>query len=712
MLDASRRNASPPRGAAAVERLMRPRSAAIVGISSKPGSAGQTVLGNLITNNYRGDIHLVGRAASIEGRPVLQSVDDLPEGVDLAIFTLPAAGVREALAGCVRRKVSAAVIFASGFAEFGNADAQDEIARMARDGGVAVLGPNCLGYANHVDGFTASFTNVAPVPRIESDRDPALAIISQSGGFMGHLRQAFEGRDLPVSYTISPGNEAGLDLVDFLDFLTIDPTTRAVVIYAEDIRRPAEFLAAAGRARAAGKPVIVMHPGRGARAQEAAKSHTGALAGDYAVMRTLVSNAGIAFVETLDELADTSEILARFPNAPTKGPGILTFSGAFCAIAHDFCESIGFDVPPLSPTSEAALRQRLPGFITPRNPLDLTTQPIWEPDLVGYGAKVLLDDPGIGSLVISITVGGPAQSMLYLKGLIAALEGNTKPVVFSILGDRSPLAPEFLELAREHRIILSRSSERSLRAMAQATAHGQSLTVPKTQARTAPFERLPAMGRGPLAEWVGKQVLAATGIKIPAGALARSVDEAADVAKRIGYPVAMKAQAAALAHKTEAGGVILNVGDEEALRKAWQSLTANVARAQAGLTLDGVLVEKMAPRGLELAVGAKRDPKWGPVLLVGLGGIWMEALGDVRLIPPDFAEPAIVDELYKLQAAKLLRGFRGAPAVDVEAVAHTAATVARLMLTVPEIEEIDINPLVAYPRGDGAMALDALIVAR
>ncbi|HEY4775075.1 MAG TPA: acetate--CoA ligase family protein [Xanthobacteraceae bacterium] len=701
-----------PRGAAAVERLMRPRSIAIVGISSKPGSAGQTVLANLTLNAYRGDIHLVGRAASIEGRPVLASVDDLPEGVDLAVFTLPAAAVHETLAGCVRRKVGAAVIFASGFSETGNTAEQDAIARIAADGGVALLGPNCLGYTNYVDGLAIFFPNATAIERIAGSRDPALAIISQSGGFMGHLRSAFEGRDLQTSYTISPGNEAGLDLVDFVDFLIEDRTTRAIVIYGEHIRRPMDFLAAAAKGRAAGKPIIMMHPGRGARAQEAARSHTGALAGNHAVMRTQVARAGIAFVETLDELADASEVLARFPVPPTRGPGILTFSGAFCAIAHDFCESIGLDVPALSPDSEAALRKRLPPFVTPRNPLDLTTQPIWEPDLVGVGAKTLLDDPAIGSLVISITVGGPAQSMLYLEGLIEALQGNTKPVVFSILGDRSPLAPEFLALAGEHRIILSRSAERSLRAIACVTEYGRNLAAMDAVAPAPPFSGLPPLGRGTQPEWRAKKLLAAAGIQVPAGDLARTADEAAALARRIGYPVAMKAQAGALAHKTEAGGVMLNIADEAALRRAWQALMDNIARAQPGLDLDGVLVEAMAARGLELLVGAKRDPHWGPVVLVGLGGVWVEALGDVRLMPADLAEPLIVEELFKLQSAKLLRGFRGAPPVDVEAVARATALVGRLMRTVPEIAEIDINPLVAHAKGEGVTALDALIVTR
>ena len=698
---------------AGVERLMRPRSLAIVGMSSKLGTAGHMILGNFTLNKYEGDIHLVGRSGGqIDGRPVLASVDDLPEGVDLAIFTLPAAGVRDAMEACVRRKVGSAVVFASGFAEVGERGAQDVIADIARDGGVALLGPNCLGYTNSVTGLRVNFVGAAPSPKIELGRDPAVAIISQSGGLMSHVRLALEARHLQVSYSVSTGNEAGLGLADFIDFLTADQATGAIIVYVEQVRQPAEFLAAARRARAAGKPVLMMHPGRTERAKKAASSHTGALAGDYAVMRTLVSHAGIAFMERLDELIDTAEILARFPDPPRKGPGILTFSGAFCAIAHDFCDDLGLDVPPLSPATQAQLTAALPSFAAVSNPLDLTTQPVFEPDLMRVGPQALLNDPNLGSLVISIPTGSPKQGMLYLQALIEGMKGSSKPLVFSILGDQSPLPPELTAFMREHRIILSRSADRSLRAMANATFHGRAVERARSVVAATPFTGLPKLGKGAQPEWLGKQVLAAAGIRVPEGALAGTPDEAVRAAARIGYPVAMKAQAGTLAHKTEAGAVMLNVADEAGVRRAWQALMANVQRAQPGIALDGVLVERMAAKGLELVVGAKRDRQWGPVVLVGLGGIWVEALGDVRLLPPDLDAKAIVAEIEQLRSARLLNGFRGSPTLDVEALARAVAVVGRLMRTVPEIVEIDINPLFVHPKGEGVTAVDALVVTQ
>lgn len=708
------RDQASARGVAAVERLMRPKAVAIVGISSKPGTAGHAVLNNLTVNAFPGDIHLVGRSGgTIAGRKVLSSIAELPEGVDLAIFTLPAAGVREAMVECMRRKVGGAVVFASGFAEIGERAAQDELTRLAREGDFALLGPNCLGYQNFIDGLAIGFTGGTALKRVAGATDPAIAVISQSGGLGGHFRWAFEARDLPVSYSISTGNEAGLGLADFIDFLSEDKMTRVIVIYVEQIRHPAEFLAAASRARARGTPVLMVHPGRSVRGKAAMGSHTGALAGDYAIMRARMADAGIPLFDTLDELIDAAEILARYPQPVTKGGlGILTFSGAFCAMAHDFAENLGIELPALSPATEAALTPQMPAFIPPRNPLDLGTQALWQPELVGIGCKALLDDPALGTLLVSIPLSSPRHGMLYLKGMIEATKGSPKPFVLSLLGDRAPLPQDFVDLAREHRIILSRSAERSFRALAHVIAYGHSVANTRPAAPPVPFKGLPALGHGPQPEWLGKKLLAAAGLRIPAGDLARTAEEAVAIAGRIGYPVAMKAQAAALAHKTEAGGVVLNLGDAAAIRSTWQTLQTNIERAQPGLKLDGVLVEKMAPKGVELVVGAKRDATWGPVVLVGLGGIWIEALGDVRLLPPDLPEPAIVEELLKLRTAKLLKGFRGAPPVDVAAVARTAALVGRLMLTVPEILEIDINPLFAHAQGDGVTAVDALIVTR
>jgi acyl-CoA synthetase (NDP forming) len=699
-----------------IEALLRPRSVAIVGMSSKPKTAGHVVLGNLTLNKFAGDIHLVGRSGgTVEGRPVRASVDELPENIDLAIFTLPASNVLEAVEACGRRKVRVAVVFAAGFAEMGDRGMQDKVINAARAGGVAVLGPNCLGYTNYIDGLQFGFTNAAVVEKADTRRDPATAIISQSGGLMAHFARGLQARDLPVSYTISTGNEAILGVADFIDHMIDDANTRSIIAYIEEGRQPQRLLASLSRARDAGKPVILMHPGRSDRAHSALTSHTGALAGDHAVMRTLLSHAGALVVDTMDELLDVAELVGRYPRLPVKGPGVITFSGALVAIAHDFCESTGLDIPPLTAQTVAALKPQLPAYAHTANPLDLTTQPVFQPDLMRIGPKALLEDPNIGSLVLAIMPGGPVTQVQYVEGLLAAMKGSDKPVLLSFMCDRMPLSAECDALAHEKRLILSRSADRAIRALACVTRYARASARLKKGGAAQPerpLADLPKLGHGTQAEWLCKKLLHAIGIATPKGALAKSSDEAERIAADIGYPVAMKAQAAALAHKTEAGAVKLNLADRAAVASAWKELHDNVKSARPDIALEGILVEKMADKGVELVIGGKRDPQWGPVVLVGLGGIWIEALGDVRLLPADLGEDLIVEEILQLRSAKLLKGFRGAPPADVGAVARVARLVGQLLREHEEIMEIDLNPVFVHGEGRGVTVADALIVTQ
>jgi len=698
------------RGAEAVALFMRPKSIAVIGVSSKPKSAGRTVVANLQLNGYAGDVHIVGRAeGEIEGYPVKQSIDELPRGVDLAVFALPAAGVKDALEACVRRGVRAVVIFSSGFAEAGNRAGQDELIRIAQEGGVALLGPNCLGYTNLVQGLPIGFANARKVARLPEDSpNPAIAMVSQSGGLMAYASTNLAARHLPMAYTVSTGNEAGIGIPDFIDFFAQDEATAVIALYLEEVRDPQAFLTAAKRARAAGKSLVAIHPGRGDKGKAAIQSHTGALAGDYATMQLHLERAGVVLVETLEEWVDVIELLARYPVPPTKGPGVLTFSGGFCAIAHDYFERLDMEMPALSEETRASLAPQLPVFIPPRNPLDLGTQAIFQPELMPLGTNTLMEDGEIGSVMIAVNSGTAASQRGYGHYFVDSIKGKPRP---AILAFPAPELDEGFEASiRENRLILSRSIERSMTALARITHYGRSLERTARAVTHEPFEGLPALGEGSQPEWLGKQLLSAIGVRVPRGGLATSLDEAEQIAAANGYPVAIKAQAGSLAHKTEAGGVLLGIKDADELRAAWATLQGNIARAAPGLVLDGVLVEAMAAKGLELMIGAKRDPKWGPVVLVGLGGIWVEALGDVRLLPADMGEDDIMAELMKLRSAKLLKGFRGAPPVDVAAVARTAALIGRLISTVPQIEEIDLNPVFVHAEGEGLTAVDALII--
>lgn len=695
-----------------IEKIMNPKSILIVGMSSRKGSVGHQVLQNLRLNGFAGDVHLLGRTdGEIDGMRIHTDPAGIPDGIDLAILTVPAAGVEDSIRVCIEKGVAGAVTFAGGFAEVGDdgRETQNRILQMAREGGLSVIGPNCLGYSNFTNGFMVGFIKLMELSPLAPDVNNAVAIVGQSGGMQSHLQQSLESRGIPISYAISTGNEMDLGLGDFINYLIDDRFTSVIGVYAEHIGNPAGLIAAARRAAGKGKPVVLFHPGRSAKAQEAAQSHTGSLVGNHAVMSTRLRREGIVLVQTLDEWLDTIELLSRFPVPHKGGLGILSLSGAFSGIAHDMAGDLGITVPELSESIVEELRPQVPAFTPPKNPMDLGTQPVFQPELIGIGLSGLLSEPQIGAIVAALPLSPPDVSLGYLKGVIKAMQGSSKPVGLVILNDGQPIAEEFIRLAKENGIVLSRSPDRTIRAMAKLLERGNAKDFTKSDVAKGNLD-IPKLESGVQVEWFGKQVLAAAGVSVPNGKLVASLDEAVAAAGGIGYPVVLKAQSAKLAHKTEAGAVLVNLKDESELRAAWQQMSASVSRAQPNLVLDGMLVEAMSPKGLELVVGATRDPLWGPMLMVGLGGIHVELLKDVRLIVPEASEAEILDELDKLKTGQLLRGFRNQPAVDREAVAFVVARIGQLMLSQPSIQEVDVNPLMVHPQGQGATALDALIV--
>jgi len=699
-----------------IARLMRPRSIAIVGVAPEPGSPGGGVLDNLERADYHGAIHLVSRSrAEVRGRPCVGTIDDLPDGVDAALLMVPRAAIVEAVAACARRGVGAVIIFAAGFAEAGGAwkAAQDRIAAIGRDAGIALCGPNCLGIVNYVDGIPLTFS---AQPRTAPPAGPGVAIVAQSGGLASILRTALIAKQVAVAYAVSTGNEAVLGLADYLEFLLDDKATRVITVFAEQIRQPQRFLAAAARARDAGKAVVLLHPGRSAAARAAARSHTGALAGDHAVMRALATRQGVIITDGLDEQIDVTELMVRFPHAPAAGAAVITDSGAFRGMTLDFCDAAGLDLPPLSAATAGKLKAELPEFMEPGNPVDLTAQGILDLDLYTRTIRPLLADDNFGSVFVAPIVSATsAFAAAKIAAILKAVTGASRPVILALLGDEVALPAQVTDAVRGAGIPLFRSPERGLRALANVTAHGRNRArlLARLDAHPRVEPAAPALpGAGVLPEHAGKAYLAGLGVPVPRGGLARDPDEAQAIAARTGYPVALKLQAAALPHKSDAGGVILDVGDGAALAAAWRRLHDAVRRQRPDIAIDGVLVEAMAKPGLDMIVGARRDPDWGPVVVIGLGGIWAEALADILVLPPDLDREELADELKKLKAAPLLDGSRGTAPRDVAALLDIVTLIGSVVRARLEIAEIEINPLRLFERGAGALALDALIVTQ
>lgn len=700
-----------------VQHIIYPRSIVIVGASADPRSFGGFVQGNLERFGYSGALHLVSRSSDdINGRSCVKTIDALPEDIDLAVLAIPETGVLDAVKALAVRRCKAAVLFASGYAEAGEEGQhkQAELARVAQKAGILLVGPNCMGFTNLAAGIPVTFE---PLTARAPETRPGVGVVAQSGFMAANLRDAYLGRGVPVTTVFSTGNEVSVCVEDVLAALIADTQTRVITVYVEQIRRPQLFLQLAAQARAAAKPLVLLMPGRSARAREAAQSHTGALAGDHATATALLKREAVVVVDSLDELLDTTTVLLRYPQPPAGGTALMTGSGAMKNIALDFADDLGLDLPELSPATVEQLTAMLPAYAVAENPLDYTTIGIRQPGLIGELLLTMLDDAHIGSIVLAIPVGPVMAQRDKADHIVPAIAKATKPAVLVLTGDSSPVEPFFMEAIQASGVPLFRSADRALRALRRVAQYGEALQR-AARAQSTAVKAIPLPGAVPangiFAEYQGKAWLAQAGLAVPQGALATTAEEAVAVAHRIGFPVVLKAQASELPHKSDVGGVLVGLADEAALRTGWDKLFASVKHHRPELVLDGALVEAMGPRGLELVVGAKRDADWGPVVLVGLGGIWIEALKDVRLIPADMAEEDIATELTRLKAAVVLQGIRGAAAVDVPAIARVVAQVGAQMRANPNIAEIDINPLVAYPLGSAVpvLALDALVVAK
>jgi acyl-CoA synthetase (NDP forming) len=689
-----------------LKRLLRPESIAIIGASAREGALGRSVLDNLLRSGFSGRLYLVNpKQTEIQGRPCVPTIDDLPRGIDCAILAIPGSAVLAASRACGQRGFGGVIVFSAGFAETGAVGkaAQAELARIGDEFDMAIEGPNCLGIVNHVDVVPLTFVSSPVTPLGRTRR--GIGIVSQSGAMAAVLSVELQARKLGLSFSISTGNEAHLGVEDFLEYLLDDPHTAMVAMLVEQFRRPQRFLELAGRARSAGVSIVLLHPGRGVAAQASAQTHTGAMAGDWQIMRTQVEREGVAVVETLEELVDVSDILMRCPQMKPGGAAILAESGAFKALALDYCERIDLPLPSFLPGTSDALRAVLPAFVTPTNPLDLTAQGLVERNLYRNALPPLLHDDGIACVVLTIIMTDAETSSIKMPPLldaIAAVDAK-KPIVFSALDGGADIPASYVDGLRDLGVPYFSSAERAFRAVARV---GQ---LAKLAAREHLDAATPSLDlpRGIVPEYATKDVLARIGIPIGKRKLVTTVDDALVAAREIGFPVVLKAQAAALSHKSDAGGVVLNLGDERALRDGWANLHAQLAATRPGIDLDGVLVEAMAPRGIELIVGGRNDPDWGSVVLVGFGGVLAEAHEDVRLLPADLSNTAIVSELLSLKSAVLLRGFRGSAPISMDAVSDVVVKVGALMRAYPDISELEINPLAVYP--EHVLALDALM---
>jgi acyl-CoA synthetase (NDP forming) len=667
----------------------------------------ERTLTNLVRFGFSGALYGVSRSRKeVAGVPCVENISDLPLGIDAAVLSVPRQGIEAAVEACAGRGIKAVVIYSAGFAEEGDQGKADQarIAEFARANGMTVAGPNCLGLINYVDGIPLSFGPLKPEPM---EGRPAVAIISQSGAMMANAMISLHARGLAVSYAISTGNEGSVSIVDYMDALARDPSTKVFCICAEYIRQPRQFIAAVRAISDAGKSLVLLHPGRGLAARESALSHTGALAGDYDVMAAALAHEPVHHVETMEEFIDVAELLVRNEPLPAGGLAILTDSGAAKALMLDYCEKLGIPLTQFTPGTDARLKEMLPPFASISNPLDATTVILRDDALLGEIASVMVADPGVAASLISVMPDPDGYPLRKTEHAAAAANqpGNTS--AYAVLGDEASLSSGFEAVVRSANGSFTRSPERALRAL--------SVLFQRRDGKGRSGSRATPAGLVLSAEDLTheaslKAALSRSGIAVPEGAFVGTIEEAREVAARIGYPVVLKVQSSSIQHKTEVGGVKIGLANVEALGAAWEAMAANVAALRPESVIDGYLVEKMGNPGVEFVVGAKRDLDWGVTMMVGLGGIWLEVMRDRRLFPSDLGRAEIKAELEKLAAAPILRGTRGQPACDIDSLVEVIVSLAGLMEANPRIREFEINPILLYPLGQGHAALDALAI--
>jgi acetate---CoA ligase (ADP-forming) len=729
--------------------LFHPRSIALVGASDRSGWSVGT-FGNLRGHGFPGPVHLVNpRAGVVHGEKAYPSLAAVPGPVDLAFVMVPTDAVLPVLRAGAEAGIPAYVVLTSGFGEIGpeGARREEEIAAFARDRGLTILGPNGNGYINAAAGITPYGLPIPP-PLL---RGP-VGVVLQSGALASSVLSFAQARNIGLSLLVSMGNESMLSVADVVDYLAGDPDTRVIALFLESVRQPEKFAAAARRALAAGKPVVALKVGRSDLARHTAQAHTGALVGDDGVVDAVFRQLGVVRVRSIEDLIITAGLLAAGP-LPGSRLGVVTPSGGASEIIADRAQDEGLELPPFAPATVAALAALLPPFATVANPLDVTGYVVVDRTLLGRALEIVAADPGIDAVLLlselprDVPADPPAVRALF-AATAARIAAAPRPVVVvsNALTDITPFGREFQAslgyppvvggiehgiqaigaAVRWSRAQSAWSRAQSARSQAQsARSQAQSAWSQADHAaagkRSSPAESagaagpagpcgLPAEPRaGTWAEDRAAALLAAYGVPVVPSREAGDEAAAVDAAGSLGYPVVVKAVSPDIAHKTEAGAVRLALADADAVRQAYRDVRA-AARA-AGAQDVRVLVQPYRTGGIELIAGVVRDPAWGLVLAVGLGGVWVEVLRDaaLRVLPAGPAE--IRAALGELRGAAVLQGARGAVPANLDRVAEVIARIAGAAEHLrDQLESLEVNPLLV--RGDQVEALDALVTWR
>lgn len=692
-----------------LDALFKPRSIAIFGASEDVTKIGGRPLQFLQKYGYRGAIYPINRkGGTVQSLQAYANVADLPEAPELAVMAVPPESVLEAVKDCAARGVRAVVILSSGFSEMGEAGSrlQAQIGQVARSSGMRVVGPNCLGAIGVADKSIATFS-VA----LESAFPTAghVGIVSQSGNLGSYAMRLAVDRGIGISRLLTTGNECDVDIADGIASLATDPATSVILCCMETCRDAGKLVRALAMAREAGKPIIVLKVGVSDAGSEAAASHTGALAGSDAVFDVVLRNGGAIRVPSIEQLLDVGHAVSVVGTARApKGnrAALVTASGGFGVLMADAASAQGLDLPKLSARTQERILSALP-YASPGNPVDMTAQVSSRPELLVQVLSAVAEDPACDAVILQSAY---AFQMPRLRDVyIAALEQVRRdhPSRLILLCCKAP-GDTIAQLNRLGfpTVETIDAACSTLAALVRLGTRGEPVATAAAWSSTAALPQEAFAN-----EASAKAALAQAGVPVLKEITATSRDAALAAAREIGFPLVLKIVSPDIAHKTEVGGVVVGVRSEAQLADEYDSLLARVAQKAPQARIAGVLVAQMAQGGVELILGTKKDPVFGPVVMVGLGGIFAEVLRDVALQIAPVTEAQATQMLRSLKAFPLLDGARGRAKADVAAAARAVAALSQFAARHADaVAEIDINPLVVMDQGQGAFALDALLV--
>lgn len=692
-----------------LDALFHPRSIAVVGASDDPHRIGGVPLALMRERGYRGQLYPIHpRHPQVQGLPAFATLAQVGAPIDVAIVAVPAAGLGAVLDDAIAAGVQAMVVFSSGFAEVDAAGraAQEAVAQRARAAGVRLLGPNCLGMMSFRDQVFATFS---PAPRAGENQVGNIAIVSQSGAFGAFAFSLARARGLGMSYWMTTGNEADIEFSDCVQWLARDPQTQVILGYIEGCRDGAKLQRALEAARVAGKRVVITKVGRTALGSAAAASHTAALTGEDAVYDSLLRQYGVWRADTVEELFTAGAAASLCPLPASRRTGVVTVSGGVGVLMADEASRLGLDLAEMPQPAQAALLREIP-YAGPRNPVDITGQALSMPGLLAQTLATMLGR-GEGQAGYDMLLFFPAAALL---GAAAGQKIVDDLVAARARYPQTPMMVAGLMLPAYRATLLAagvavvEDPSAAVRALAALAFFSEALRRP------APLRVPPAPSPLPARSYTeheALQQLAAAGLPVVPSRIAATAEQAVQAAQAIGFPVVLKLSSPDVLHKSDIGGVQLHLADADAVRAAFGAIVQQAARHAPKARVQGVLVAPMVKGGVECILGVQNDPVFGPVVLFGLGGVLVEAMRDLslRVAPIDAGEArAMVDEI---RARRVLDGMRGAPPADVQALAEAIAALSRFAAAQAGVlQSLDINPFVVLPQGQGALALDAVIV--